>query len=115
MDRAFVKKAACLLCDRELEPDRAFAVIDAEKATHSITRMTELLAVSRSGYYAWAAREDAPPGPRAARNAELTAKILDLVERRFDQGQVNYPVLKEPGLQLLSLAGCQVSRRARGQ
>ena len=29
--------------------------------------------------------------------------------------QVNYPVLKEPGLQLLSLAGCQVSRRARGR
>ena len=33
--------------------------------------------------------------------------------RRFPD--VNYPVLKEPGLQLLSLAGCQVSRRARGR
>jgi putative transposase len=52
-------------------------VIDAEKANHSITRMTELLAVSRSGYYAWAARRDAPPGPRAVRAAVLTVKILD--------------------------------------
>ena len=33
--------------------------------------------MSRSGYYAWAARKDAPPGPRAVRNAELTVKILD--------------------------------------
>ena len=54
-----------------------FAVIDAEKANHSITRMAELLGVSRSGYYAWAARKDAPPGPRAARAAELTVKIRE--------------------------------------
>lgn len=52
-------------------------MIDAEKANHSITRMAELLQVSRSGYYAWAARKDAPPGPRAARAAELTVKIRD--------------------------------------
>ena len=54
-----------------------FAVIDAEKANHSITRMAEWLGVSRSGYYAWAARKDAPPGPRAARAAELTVKIRE--------------------------------------
>jgi len=52
-------------------------VIDAEKANHSITRMAELLGVSRSDYYPWAARRDAPPGPRAARAAELTVKICD--------------------------------------
>ena len=51
-------------------------MIDAEKAGHSITRMTELLAVSRSGYYAWLARRDGPPGPRAVRAAVLTAKIV---------------------------------------
>jgi transposase InsO family protein len=33
--------------------------------------------VSRSGFYAWSARKDAPPGPRAARAAQLTAKIID--------------------------------------
>ena len=42
-------KSCGLLCGRELEPERAFAVIDAEKASHSIIRMAELLAVSRSG------------------------------------------------------------------
>ncbi len=52
-------------------------MIDAEKANHSIARMAELLGVSRSGFYAWAARRDAPPGPRAARAAELTAKIRE--------------------------------------
>lgn len=50
-------------------------MIDAEKATYSISRMTELVGVSRSGYYAWAARQDAEPGPRATRRAELTEKI----------------------------------------
>jgi len=52
-------------------------VIDAEKANHPITRMADLLGVSRSGYYAWAARRDAHPGPRSARTAELTVKIRD--------------------------------------
>lgn len=50
-------------------------MIEAERATHSVSRMTELLGVSRSGFYAWAARKGAPPGPRARRAADLTAKI----------------------------------------
>jgi putative transposase len=50
-------------------------VIDAEKATHDVTRMVDLLEVSRSGYYAWAARQGAQPGPRAARRTDLTVKI----------------------------------------
>jgi putative transposase len=50
-------------------------VIDAEKATYRVTRMVELLGVSRAGYYAWAARQGAQPGPRAARRADLTVKI----------------------------------------
>src|SRR5699024_4493567 len=37
--------------------------------------MCELLEVSRSGYYAWARRQTAEPGPRAARRADLTVKI----------------------------------------
>jgi hypothetical protein len=56
-------------------PVRAFAVIDAEKANHSITGMAELLAVSRSGCCAWAARKDATLGPGAVRNAGLAVKI----------------------------------------
>lgn len=50
-------------------------MIDAEKATYPVTRMVDLLGVSRSGYYAWAGRRDADPGPRAARLADLTVKI----------------------------------------
>lgn len=50
-------------------------MIDAEKATYQVSRMVALLGVSRSGYYAWAARQDAEPRPRAARRAELLVKI----------------------------------------
>lgn len=66
-------------------------MIHAEKAHHSadehghdrevdhgvitVERMAELLGVSRSGYYAWAARREAVPGPRAARRGELLIKI----------------------------------------
>src|SRR5690625_575832 len=39
--------------------------------------MTDLLQVSRSGYYAWVARQNAESGPRAARRDELLAKIAD--------------------------------------
>ncbi|XAS75376.1 IS3 family transposase [Dermatophilaceae bacterium Sec6.4] len=38
--------------------------------------MAELLDVSRSGYYAWAARRTGgQPGPRACRRTDLTVKI----------------------------------------
>jgi putative transposase len=50
-------------------------VIEAEKATHEVSRMVELLGVSRSGYYAWAARRSAQPGPAASRRADLVVKI----------------------------------------
>ncbi len=50
-------------------------MIDAEKANHSVSRMVELLGVSRSGYYGWAARQGVQLGPRAARRDELTVKI----------------------------------------
>lgn len=50
-------------------------MIHAEKATFSVSRMADLLQVSRSGYYAWAARQFASPGPRATRQADLLTKI----------------------------------------
>lgn len=52
-------------------------MIEAEKATHSVTRMSDLLGVSRSGYYAWTARQASEPGPRETRRADLTVKIQD--------------------------------------
>ncbi len=75
MDREFLKKSSGLLRHGELEPEQAFAVIDAEKATHSVTRMAQLLGVSRSGHHARAARKDAQPGLRAVRRADLAVKI----------------------------------------
>jgi putative transposase len=51
-------------------------VIHAEKATHEVSRMVDLLEVSRSGYYAWANRQARDElGPRAARRADLLVKI----------------------------------------
>ena len=49
--------------------------MDAQKATFTIARSARLLAVSRSGYYAWAARQIAGPSPAVRRRIELTAKI----------------------------------------
>ena len=50
--------------------------MDAEKATYSITRMAQLLGVSRSGFYDWRRRRDAPPSPARQRRAALTDKII---------------------------------------
>jgi len=80
------EKGSGLLRHGDLEPERAFAVIDAQRATLSaegatcgggptVDRMADLLGVSRSGYYAWAARQGTAPGPRAARRADLVVKI----------------------------------------
>src|SRR5699024_5076886 len=74
------EKGSGLLRDGERleQPERAFELIHAEKAEHEIVRMCELLGVSRSGYYKWAARQGAELSPRARRNEDLLGKI-----RRF--------------------------------
>ena len=51
-------------------------MIDAEKATHDVSRMVELLGVSRSGYCAWSTRQAGGElGARASRRADLVVKI----------------------------------------
>lgn len=55
--------------------------MDAEKADYEITRMTRLLGVSRSGYYAWAARRAAGPGPQATRRAQVDEAVRAAHER----------------------------------
>lgn len=42
----------------------------------SVARMCELLGVSRSGYYDWAARQGAGPGPRVKRYLEVRALVV---------------------------------------
>lgn len=49
-----------------------FAFIDAEKAQWPVEVQCETLGVSRSGYYAWKGR---PEAPRAAEDAELVDEI----------------------------------------
>jgi putative transposase len=49
-----------------------FRFIEAEKANHRVATMCRVLEVSRSGYYAWAAR---PPAARTVANAALTVEI----------------------------------------
>jgi putative transposase len=58
--------------------------MDAQKATFTVSRMAGLLAVSRSGYYAWAEREAAGPSPATTRRGELTAKIAVFYEASDD-------------------------------
>ena len=48
-----------------------------EKGEISISRMADLLGVSRSGYYAWASRAaGGEVGARASRRADLVVKIM---------------------------------------
>ena len=49
-----------------------FAFIDAEKAQWPVEVQCDVLGVSRSGYYAW---KDRPEAPRAAEDAELVVEI----------------------------------------
>ena len=53
-------------------------MIEAEKAIYGVSRCVQLLGVSRSGFYAWRARQGSGPGPRAARRAVLSEKIVAL-------------------------------------
>ena len=49
-----------------------FAFIDEESAQWPVAVLCETLDVSRSGYYAWVAR---PEAPRVAANAAIVAEI----------------------------------------
>lgn len=60
-----------------------FAFIDAEKAQWPVEVQCELLGVSRSGYYAWKDRGEAP---RAAEDAELVVEI----KAAYETGRGSY-------------------------
>ncbi len=110
MDRDFLKKSSGLLRSRSgADPDQAFTMIAAKKAEPDnqipLARMCQLLGVSRSGHHAWVARQNAEPGPRARRRAELAAKVI--TAHAASDGTYGSPgVLAE-----LRAGGEQVSRK----
>jgi transposase InsO family protein len=55
----------------------SYRLMDAEKASHTVARMANLLTVSRSGYYAWTKREQAGPSSAQQRRQQLTTKIIN--------------------------------------
>ena len=56
-----------------------FALVDAEKADHSITGMCALLDITRSGFYAWRLR---PPSVHAREDDRLGVLVRESHERR---------------------------------
>jgi putative transposase len=52
-----------------------YRVIEAEKANFTVTRMTGLLGVSRSGFYKWRAAGLTSPSPAQQRRAMVDAKV----------------------------------------
>lgn len=55
-----------------------FAFIDAEKAFHRITKLCNVLEVSRAGFYAWCGRS---PSPHAVQDRRLTILVREAHER----------------------------------
>ena len=81
---------------------RVFRFIHVEKANHKVKTMCSVLRVSRSGYYAWAAR---PPSPRAVKDAELTRRIHQIHERSrrtYGAPRIHWELADE---------GCQIGRK----
>ncbi|WP_409047788.1 IS3 family transposase [Microbacterium sp. HA-8] len=76
MDNEFPGKSGGLL-RIEAEPEERFAVIEAEKANMTITRMCLLLGVDRRRFYEWRARQVAGPSARQQRAVVLTAQIRE--------------------------------------
>jgi putative transposase len=80
-------------------------VIEAEKATYAVTRMCELLEVSRSGFYKWRAGRDAGPTPAQLRRRELDTKVAAF--HRASDGVYGAPRI----LADLRADGARVSRK----
>jgi putative transposase len=61
----------------------SFRLIEAERAQHAVSRLCQVLGVTRAGYYAWKSR---PPSRRALADSELRA----LVGRVFADSHETY-------------------------
>jgi putative transposase len=81
-------------------------VIEAEKATYTVSWMCRLLGVSRSGFYKWRRSRDSEPSPWRQRRAELDAKVADF--HKASDGVYGAPRI----LADLRAAGTRVSRKS---
>jgi hypothetical protein len=52
-----------------------YRLIEAQRASFSVTLMCRVLGVSRSGYYDW---KDRPPSRRSREDAALTERIYEI-------------------------------------
>lgn len=52
-----------------------YRIIEAEKANFTVTRMTRLLEVSRSGFYKWREGQTSGPTPAQQRRDAIDAKV----------------------------------------
>jgi putative transposase len=80
-------------------------VIEAQKATYTVSRMCALLEVSRSGFYKWRKSRNGGPSPSRQRRAELDAKVADF--HQASDGVYGAPRI----LADLRCAGERVSRK----
>jgi putative transposase len=80
-------------------------VIEAEKATYTVSRMCGLLEVSRSGFYKWRKSRDGGRSPSRQRRAELDARVADF--HQASDGVYGAPRI----LADLRAAGTRVSRK----
>ena len=89
-----------------------FEWIDHRRQDYPLSVMCEALGVTRAGYYAWARRREAPPGPREARREELAAKIREAhQDSRCTYGSPRvYQALKAEGVEVCENTVAKVMR-----
>ena len=86
MDREFLKKAAAFFATENLEPERAFAVIEAEKATHSVVADGR----TARGVPVGLLRLGGPPGRLApGRGQQRRAELMVKIKVAHDASRVN--------------------------
>lgn len=61
-----------------------YRAIEAQNANFTVTRMTGLLEVSRSGFYKWRAAHAAGPSPAQQRREVIDAKVKEFHDTAFE-------------------------------
>jgi putative transposase len=101
----------------------SFRLIEAERAQHAVSRLCQVLGVTRAGYYAWKSR---PPSPRALADSKLrvlVSRIFTDSRETYGAPRIQAELADEHGLRVsckriarlmreLGIAG--VSRRRKG-